>query len=244
MTDTTPKSPNSSSLTKWLSIVVLLIVVVIGIWYLTDYGTNLPRGVAVEKITNEKNPLADASEKDLAALIGANFHEYRDNSVRWSGVFFVCIFGAAILSALAGAIIKLDFLKERSWKNDVAAIFAVFASLLGIISTTGDFQRKWQANRLAASGMENLAYELLKKPVTEEDRKKILLEIQEINLKRNREIIGDDEQTKDKKSKDSSKENNNQKTEDSKANKSSNGGNKTTNVDANSSNKSNTNANQ
>ena len=37
----------------------------------------------------------------------------------------------------------------------------MLAALLITLSTTGDFQRKWQANRLAAAAMENVAYELV-----------------------------------------------------------------------------------
>jgi hypothetical protein len=237
---------NLSSLVKSISMIVLLIVLGVAVWYLLDWGSDLPRGQAVNLITNTNSSMIDASQKDLANLIGTNFHEYRNNSSRWSFVYFSCIFLAAILSALAGAIIKMDFLKDKFWKNDVAAIFAVTAAILGVISTTGDFQRKWQANRLAASGMENLAYDLLKKPFTDDDRTKVISEIEEINLKRNQEIVGDNKQTD--KNNSSQKENNTQKkdnsnTESNKTDNSNKGGNKQENSNSNTNKQENSNAN-
>jgi len=41
-----------------------------------------------------------------------------------------------------------------------------------------------------AAALENLAYDLLKKPFTDEDKAKIVSRIQEINLARNQEITG------------------------------------------------------
>lgn len=38
---------------------------------------------------------------------------------------------------------------------------AVGAALLITVSTSGDFQRKWQANRIAAAELERLGYLLL-----------------------------------------------------------------------------------
>ena len=39
--------------------------------------------------------------------------------------------------------------------------------------------------------MENLAYDLLKKPFTDGNRREIISAIQEINLRRNQEIVGE-----------------------------------------------------
>lgn len=232
---------NLSSLVKPISIIILLIVLGVTVWYLLDWGSDLPRGQAVNLITNTNSSMIDASQKDLANLIGTNFHEYRDNSSRWSFVYFSCVFLAAILSALAGAIIKMDFLEAKVWKNDVAAIFAVTAAILGVISTTGDFQRKWQANRLAASGMENLAYELLKKPFTDDDRTNIVSKIEEINLKRNQEIVGDNKQTD--RNNDSQKKDTSNK-ESNKTDNSNKGANKQENSNSNTNKQENSNVNK
>jgi hypothetical protein len=63
---------------------------------------------------------------------------------------------------LAGLVLKLEsILKNEAVKKDVAAAFAVTAAVLITISTSGDFQRKWQANRTAAAELERLGYDFL-----------------------------------------------------------------------------------
>ncbi|NTU58662.1 MAG: hypothetical protein HGB00_07055 [Chlorobiaceae bacterium] len=60
---------------------------------------------------------------------------------------------------MAALILKLEVLDDRpKLKNDLAAASATLAVILVTLSTMGDFQSKWQANRLAASSMENLVF--------------------------------------------------------------------------------------
>jgi hypothetical protein len=57
---------------------------------------------------------------------------------------------------------KLEsILRNEAIKKDVAA--AVAAAILITISTSGDFQRKWQANRTAAAELERIGYDFLEK---------------------------------------------------------------------------------
>ena len=145
------------------------------------------RGVAL----NDLPQLYPAENKALGQLVIETYREYRANAARWSGVYFTCIFGSAFLSAFAGLILKLELL--QSWprlRNDLAATSAMLAALLITLATVGDFQRKWQANRLAAAAMENLAYELLNGK-TAADLARVVVEIQAINDTRNRGIVGD-----------------------------------------------------
>jgi len=145
------------------------------------------RGVALNGLPQ----LYPAESKALAQLVIETYREYRANAARWSGVYFTCIFGSAFLSAMAGLVLKLELLQP--WprlRNDLAATSAILAALLITLSTVGDFQRKWQANRMAAAAMENLAYELLNvKTATALER--VVGEIQAINDARNRGIVGD-----------------------------------------------------
>lgn len=127
---------------------------------------------------------------DLGTLVATNYREYRANAVRWSAVYFGCLFGAAFLSACAGVLLKLEILKERlGLRNDLAAIMAALASLLITLLTVGSFEEKWRSNRIAASGMENLAYDLLKSGAAKETDA-ILTRIQVINEARNYGIVG------------------------------------------------------
>jgi hypothetical protein len=106
-------------------------------------------------------------------------------------VYFGCLFGSAFLSAIAALILKLELLGNHiKLKNDLAALLATFAALLVTLSTTGDFQRKWQANRIAAAEMENLAYELAR-PSAATNLDAILTRIQAINNVRNQMIVGE-----------------------------------------------------
>ncbi len=127
---------------------------------------------------------------DLGELVVTNYREYRANAVRWSLAYYGCLFGAAFLSACAGVLLKLESLKERlGLRNDIAAIMAALASLLITLLTIGSFEEKWRSNRIAASDMENLAYDLLKSGAAEETDA-ILARIQKINEARNRGIVG------------------------------------------------------
>jgi hypothetical protein len=49
-------------------------------------------------------------------------------------------------------VLKLEtLLGNEALKKDCAALLSVAAALLVTLSTSGDFQRKWQANRIAAA---------------------------------------------------------------------------------------------
>jgi len=103
-------------------------------------------------------------------------------------VYFGCTFGAAVLSAAAGVILKLDSLSKRpTLQKDLAATFAACAALLITLSTTGSFEAKWRANRLAASDMEAVIYKLAQSPV---DNAAILTEMSAINRRQNESIAG------------------------------------------------------
>ncbi len=129
--------------------------------------------------------------KALGQVVIDNYHEYRANAARWSGVYFSCLFGAAFLSALAGLVLKLELLQAwPRFRNDFAATAAMIAALLITLSTSGDFQRKWQANRIAAAAMENLAYDLINAKTTAE-LEVVIAEIQAINDARNKGIVGE-----------------------------------------------------
>jgi len=139
----------------------------------------------------EISELLPPETKDMGTLIIDNYHEYRSNTVRWSAVYHLCLFGSAFFSAVAALFLKLEILSEQpKLRNDVSASLATLAALLITLSSIGDFQRKWGANRVAASAMENLAYELLR-PSAASNRDAILTKSQAINNARNAGIVGD-----------------------------------------------------
>ncbi|HEY3569010.1 MAG TPA: hypothetical protein VGP73_13835 [Thermoanaerobaculia bacterium] len=142
-----------------LIIVIVAIVAMVAFRLISQATSDEKRGLALQELPK----LVPAESKDLSTLVLANYHEYRTNSILWSFAYFGCLFGSAFASASAGVVLKLDMLKDRpALKNDSAAALAAIAALLVTLSTSGDFQRKWQSNRIAADAMENLSYDLLR----------------------------------------------------------------------------------
>lgn len=173
-----------------LALVIAFIVVIsLAIGLTTVYlAQNQPnRGLAMEDLLE----LYQAETKPLGTIVVKTYREFRSNTITWSAAYFGCLIGSALLSALAALVLKLEILDSQpKIRNDLAAAMATIAALLVTLSTTGDFQRKWQANRTAAAAMENLAYELVR-PTAALNLNTLLTRIQTINEKRNRGIVGD-----------------------------------------------------
>lgn len=165
----------------------VLIAVVAGLAVKYSADEQPHRGIALDELSQLFQPEA----KPLGAVVLQNYREFRGNSIRWSAVYFGCVFGSAFLSALAALILKLELLGNYpKLRNDLAALLATSAALLVTLSTTGNFERKWQANRIAAAEMENLSYELTR-PSTAINLDAIVTRMQTINSTRNQAIVGD-----------------------------------------------------
>ena len=186
---TQDNEPNPSK-TKWhIGIALCLVAIVASVFFLLRESHALPRGDAVRKIADMQ---ATGEQKQLAEVILTNYTEYRANTVRWSGIYFTCLFLSAAFSAFAGFVLKVKlFAKLGVAKEDLAALLATLAALLVTLSTAGDFHRKWQSNRIAAAETEALAYDLLKTPLLDVDRENIVSSLKEIGLNRNHGIVGD-----------------------------------------------------
>lgn len=130
----------------------------------------------------------DATGVAAATLI-SNYEEDRANAVRWSGIYWWCVFAAAGFSAIAGVILKLEsIIPNDKVKKDVAALLAVTAAILVTLSSSGRFSDKWQANRLAAAQLERLGYEFLADSAR--DPAKYYHEMRDIQYARQLTIIG------------------------------------------------------
>lgn len=174
--------------TIWIATILTIagiIIAGVAVSYLAEKQPH--RGIAMEDLAVQFQPEA----KQLGGVIIKNYREFRGNTVRWSAAYFGCLFGSAFLSAMAALFLKLEVLGDQpKLRNDLAASFATVAALLVTLSTTGDFQRKWHANRMAAAAMENLAYDLVR-PSAATNLDAILTRVQEINDLRNRGIGGE-----------------------------------------------------
>jgi uncharacterized membrane protein (UPF0136 family) len=175
--------------------VLLLCALSIGAWWFLRNRDEWSRG---EALRGALLPLINRSDPDqslVAGVILGNYHESRSNASRWSGVYWGFTFAAAALSALAGLVLKLESLiKNEGVKKDIAAVFAVSAALLITISTGGDFQRKWQANRIAAAELERAGYEFLERDGAA--ARSYLGIVGQILHRRNMAIVGDTEHGK------------------------------------------------
>lgn len=188
----TEKTDSSSMV--WVLVGVLLLAGVIGgVWWFLQEQEIWPRG---EALGTALRPLVEGkdSEKALVArVIWDNYLETRANASRWSGVYWGFTFTAAALSALAALVLKLETLiKSEGAKKDLAALLSVTAALLITISTSGDFQRKWQANRIAAAELERTGYEFLEKNGT--DARSYLVSVRQSLVQRHMAIVGSSEQ--------------------------------------------------
>jgi hypothetical protein len=183
----------------WTAVAILLVGAVIGI---AKNALDVPRGQDVDLITgfDQKSRLLPPSQYDLAIVLATNYHEYRKNSSWWSLAYYGCLFMSAFLSAMAAFVLKLECFPNRpERKKDLAAFCATIAAVLITLSTVGNFQQKWQANRLAATAMQNLVYEVWAKAAGCESKTDIYARIEEINLLRNQEIVGGNKPEQQKK---------------------------------------------
>lgn len=167
---------------RWIVVLAVAIVLLTAISIAVNIyisHRDEPTSALLAMIRPERRPLFTAVKRNVS--------DYRSNSTRWSFAYFGCTFGSAVLGAFAGVILKLDALAARDvLRKDLASIFAAVAALLITLSTTGDFEQKWRANRIAASQMENIAYELSDPATKYED---VVGEIAEINEARNDAIV-------------------------------------------------------
>jgi hypothetical protein len=191
----TDRQRSSSWIILVLVCVVLLAVAIPGTWWLLEDRDTWPRG---EALGAALRPLVEGKNSEqalVARAIWENYLETRANASRWSGVYWGFTFTAAALSALAALVLKLETLiKNEGAKKDLAALLSVTAALLITISTSGDFQRKWQANRIAAAELERTGYEFLEKDGA--DARTYLAAVGQSLLRRHMAIVGSTEQRK------------------------------------------------
>ena len=145
-----------------VSVLAIVLVATALSWWFLESRNTWPRGQALADALRPVIDEQDTNRAIVAKAILTNYLEVRANASRWSSVYWGCTFVAALFSALAGLILKLESLPiGEKPRKDVAATLAVAAAILVTISTSGDFQRKWQANRIAAAEIERTGYTFL-----------------------------------------------------------------------------------
>jgi hypothetical protein len=94
---------------------------------------------------------------------------------------------AAMLSGASALTLTLESLRDLTFRADVAAVFSAVAALLGTLAAAGSFQRKWQANRLSRSRMDQLLIDVAD-PKAESTR--VLEELNAVLASHDRAITG------------------------------------------------------
>mgnify|MGYP001806831615 CR=1 FL=1 len=144
-------------------VALLLMIFVVGgsILYFSQTDGRLRGGTMKELLT----PFAEGKDLDKATVARAilgNYTETRQIAALWSGLYWGFTWAAAVLGALSGLILKLEScITDEKIKKDIAAFFTVSAAIMITVSTGGEFQRKWQANRTAAATIEEIGYDFL-----------------------------------------------------------------------------------
>lgn len=182
-------SVRSSITVRLIATVALVGALAAGVWWYVTNPSISPRSGALQAALSSMNATPASDRSLVATAILDNFLETRRNAALWSGVYWGFTFIAALLSAMAAMILKLEtFIRNEGAKKDLAAAFSIIAALLITISTSGDFQRKWQANRIAAAELESIGYEFLEADGAH--ARSYLARVGNILLNRNRAIVG------------------------------------------------------
>jgi Protein of unknown function (DUF4231) len=133
-----------------------------GTWWCCEHRESWQRGEALGFAMQTVMNGPGQDQKLVAQIILKSYDETRSNAARWSGIYWGFTFFAAIFSALAALVLKVEtLLRNEGAKKDIAALLSVAAALFVTVSTSGDFQRKWQANRVAAAELERTGYSFL-----------------------------------------------------------------------------------
>ena len=153
---------SSSRLYVLIAAVAVVFLVAILWWFLTErasWSRGEALGVALASLIDK--PKTD--ESLVARAILDNYVDAGNCLAVERGLLGIHLCGGGT-QRTGWAHLKFEsIVKDQAVKKDIAALFSVVAAMMITISTSGDFQRKWQANRIAAAELERIGYELLAK---------------------------------------------------------------------------------
>lgn len=137
--------------------------------------------------------MSEMSERELRSYVEQSFSRFSLSTKLWSFAYHGFMFGAATLSALAAFILKLQTEPQEALqaRADVAAALAALAALMGIVSASGGFGRKWKANRSTKSKLAQIRIDLLDSSV---DQARVRGELKELIRVHDLTILGEDPQ--------------------------------------------------
>jgi hypothetical protein len=129
-----------------------------------------------------------AQEREqLIIQIDKQYHWYLRGSRLWSFVHHGSLYMSAVLSAASALTLKLDVYKDLAARNDLAAVLATIAALLGTLAAAGGFGRKWQSNRVSRGRIQNLRLDI---DASDADAARIREELKKVIADHDRALVG------------------------------------------------------
>jgi hypothetical protein len=112
-----------------------------------------------------KSTLASSEQVSrVEARMNDYFQDYKTYQWTYSWAYHICIYGAAILSALAALLTKVHIkafgLQDPTRRDNSTASLAAIAALLVAVSTAGKLQESWQTNKTKRYAVESLLNQL------------------------------------------------------------------------------------
>ena len=131
---------------------------------------------------------ASDARTDLQRILDSTLLDADRWTKLWSLTHHGFMFGAAIFSGLAALVLQIKSLPIGvDARTDIGSGLAFLATIIGTISASGGFARKWRANRVAKGALERLSIDFSDSTCHLPD---IRARLKAINEQRNEEIVG------------------------------------------------------
>ena len=124
----------------------------------------------------------EIDREQVDQTLAAYIRRFRRSTKRWSFCLYTFVFGAAIMSALAGLIPQLHVSGAKNWATGLGLTASLFTAINGL----GRFESKWQASRMARARTEGLQVQVIgRTPLA-----RVCGELEQIILDQSLEVIG------------------------------------------------------
>jgi hypothetical protein len=124
----------------------------------------------------------EIDQEQVDQALATYLRRFRRSTKRWSFCLYTFVFGAAIMSALAGVIPQFHVSGAKNWATGLGLTASLFTAINGL----GRFESKWQASRMARARTEGLQVQVIARtPLI-----RVCGELEQIILDQSLEVIG------------------------------------------------------
>jgi hypothetical protein len=121
-------------------------------------------------------------QEQVDQTLAKYLRRFGSSTKKWSFCLYTFVFGAAIMSALAGVIPQLHVSGAKNWATGLGLTASLFTAINGL----GRFESKWQASRMARARTEGLQVQVIgQTPLA-----RVCGELEQIILEQSLEVIG------------------------------------------------------